>query len=85
MPCGFRSARSSPPSPPSADGKTNAAVYLYRKGKAWMTRIRVGHNDGKETEVLSGLTAEDRVIVNPKGLLPGDGIPVEAEESPVPK
>jgi RND family efflux transporter MFP subunit len=72
--------------PPLTDENANAAVYVYRDGKARLTRVRVGKGDGKETEVISGLTAEDRVVVNPVGLLPPalQEIPVRVE-APEPK
>lgn len=66
--------------PPLGDEKM---VYVYREGKARMTRVRTGYTDGNETEVLSGLTAEDRIVTNPMGLLRGDDVPVQIE-SPEP-
>ena len=47
------------------DEKTNRAVYVYRDGKAHLTPVRVGYKDGKEAEVLSGVTIKDCIIVNP--------------------
>jgi HlyD family secretion protein len=62
-----------------------AAVYVYCNGKARLTRVRVGWSDGKQVEILSGLTAEDRVVLNPKELPRGDEIEVEVEKPAPPK
>lgn len=67
---------------PRADGTANAAVYTYRDGTARLTPVRTGTADGAETEILSGLTSEVRVVLNPKELPTsgGDEIPVRAEK-----
>jgi HlyD family secretion protein len=46
---------------PHSDGH---AVYAVIRGRAVLTPVRVGHSDGRETEVLDGLTADDVVIVH---------------------
>ncbi len=46
----------------------NSAVYVYRDGKARLTQVRVSYRDAKEVEIASGLTADDLVVVDPKGL-----------------
>lgn len=71
--------------PPLADEKGNGAVYVYRDGKARMTRVRIGVRNGKEAEILSGVTAEDDIVANPKGLLPADEVTVEIEKPKTPK
>lgn len=71
--------------PSSIDEKANAVVYVYRDGKARRTRVRVSYNDGKEAEILSGLTAEDRIVATPMGLPFGDEITVEVEKPAAPK
>ena len=58
---------------PPTDG-----VYVYRGGKARWTVVRTGQWGDQEVEILSGLTAEDRVVADPKGLT-GDEVPVRAE------
>jgi RND family efflux transporter MFP subunit len=65
--------------PPLGDAKSNAAVYVYRNGKAIMTRVQVAAQTEAEAEILSGLTANDRVVVDPKVLLPKDDVPVQVE------
>jgi hypothetical protein len=66
---------------PQASGKANAVVYTFRDGKARLTRVQTGYSNGTEIEILSGLTAEDRVVLNPKVLssLGEADIPVQVE------
>lgn len=40
-------------------------TYLYRDEKAVLTTIEAGHTDGRQTEVLSGLNAGDKVLLHP--------------------
>jgi len=51
------------------------AVYVVRDGRARRTRIDIGHQTGREAEVIRGLSQDDRVIVHP-GDLVADGIRV---------
>jgi RND family efflux transporter MFP subunit len=44
-------------------GSSEAEVYVVREGKAHLTPIRIGADDGIVVEVLSGLSAADQVIV----------------------
>jgi RND family efflux transporter MFP subunit len=57
----------------SANG--NATAYVVRDGKAHRTPVKVGHDDGRLVEVLSGLQPEDEVVVRFSGTL-DDGAPV---------
>ena len=41
------------------------AVFLVRDGKARKTLVKFGHRGEQEWEVLSGLTADDEVIIHP--------------------
>jgi RND family efflux transporter MFP subunit len=56
-------------------------VYVVREGKAHRTRIKAVLGGGDEIEVLSGLKATDRVVLDPRGLS-GDVIPVEVKQKP---
>ena len=40
-------------------------TFVFRQGIANLTNIKVGHNDGRFTEVLSGLVAGDQVLLHP--------------------
>jgi HlyD family secretion protein len=52
-------------------------VYRVEDGRARLTPVRIGHNNGLDAEVLDGLQAGDRVIVHP-GDDVDDGARVEA-------
>jgi HlyD family secretion protein len=41
------------------------AVFTARDGRAKLTRVEVGHSDGRETEVPGGLVEGDPVLVHP--------------------
>jgi HlyD family secretion protein len=59
-------------------GKTTddkGKVYVVRAGKAVLTSIDIGQDDGLQMEVLSGIKPTDEVVVHYRGTL-GDGIPV---------
>jgi RND family efflux transporter MFP subunit len=58
-------------------GKTaqgEAAVYVVRDGRAHLTPVKVGVDDGLRVEVLAGLKPDDPVVLKPS--LVGDGAPV---------
>lgn len=59
-------------------GKGEGSVYVVRDGKARKVEVRVGKDDGIDAEILSGLAAEDSVIVRYNGPI-ADGTPVMAE------
>ena len=40
-------------------------TYVYQDGSAKLTAIEAGHSDGRLTEILSGLTAGDEVLLHP--------------------
>jgi RND family efflux transporter MFP subunit len=65
-------------------GGMQARVYVYQDGKARLTTVRVGANDGKEATILAGLKAGDKVVANPKHLM-GNEIEVEVERPAPPK
>jgi HlyD family secretion protein len=58
----------------------NASVYVIRDGKAHLTKIKTGANNGIDVEVLSGLTPRDEVALPTSGSL-AEGQPVEVEEA----
>ena len=59
-------------------GKGDGSVYVVRDGKASKVEVRVGNDNGVETEILSGLTLDDQVITTYNGSLT-EGTPVKAE------
>ena len=50
-------------------------VYVVRDGKARLTSVKLGSNDGIHVEILDGLAASDEVVSGSKGAL-ADGVPV---------
>jgi HlyD family secretion protein len=52
------------------------AVFTLRDGRARLTAVTLGHRNGLQAEILTGLKAGDTVIVQPDGRL-ADGIRVE--------
>jgi HlyD family secretion protein len=40
-------------------------TFVYQNGRARLTSIKAGHSDGRLTEVLSGLTSGDKVLLHP--------------------
>jgi RND family efflux transporter MFP subunit len=49
-------------------------VFVAADGHARLRWLRVGHESGGAVEVLSGLGAEDRVILDPRGLADGRAV-----------
>lgn len=43
--------------------KVSTSVFLHKKGKAFKTPVTVGFNDGKNMEILSGLSGDEALIV----------------------
>jgi HlyD family secretion protein len=41
------------------------AVFLLKDGRASTTIVKVDHRNGRIAEVLSGLSAGDRVVLHP--------------------
>jgi RND family efflux transporter MFP subunit len=58
-----------------------AKVYVVREGRVQPTSVTLGDDDGTTTEILSGLTAEDPVVLNARSI-PEEGIPVSANLIP---
>jgi multidrug efflux pump subunit AcrA (membrane-fusion protein) len=48
-----------------------ADVFVVKNGKAKKTQITVGADDGIRVEVLSGISPQDEVILNPSSLTEG--------------
>jgi HlyD family secretion protein len=61
--------------------KNQHHVYIVRDGKAHLTLVRVGTRSGEKLEILSGVQATDRLVIDPKGLT-GDAVPVEVQKEP---
>ena len=53
-------------------------IYVVRGGKVHKVNVRIGMDNGNEAEVLTGLTADDQVVVRYNGAL-ADGMPVATE------
>jgi HlyD family secretion protein len=53
------------------------AVYRVDRGRARRTIVALGHQTGREAEIISGLSAGDRVVVHPGDTLE-DGIRVRS-------
>jgi RND family efflux transporter MFP subunit len=60
------------------DGK--GAVFVVRDGKAHRVNVQVGKDNGLQAEILSGLHAEDEVVVQSGGSLT-DGLAVQVEST----
>jgi len=60
--------------------KANAFLFLLTDGKAKKTPVKIGFNDGERVEILSGATAEARVLLAGKMTL-ADGQSVNALEA----
>ncbi|MGC3967754.1 MAG: efflux RND transporter periplasmic adaptor subunit [Pirellulales bacterium] len=57
--------------------RESAKVYVAHGGLARLTQVAIGKDTGTEVEVITGLTAENQVVLSPSGALT-DGTPVEA-------
>ena len=56
---------------------TAAFVFVVADGKAQRVAVKIGFNDGKNVEIVSGLAAEQRVILVGKlTLTPGQPVTV---------
>ncbi|MBP3953933.1 efflux RND transporter periplasmic adaptor subunit [Gemmata sp. G18] len=64
---------------------SDRAVYVYRNGKARLTPVRVSYQNEKEVEITSGLTADDLVVTNARGLEWKAEVVVEVERPAPPK
>jgi len=63
-----------------ADRKSKTdSVFVVRDGKLRLLHVEVGQDDGIRAEIISGLSANDRVVARPGNDL-SDGMAVEAEE-----
>jgi RND family efflux transporter MFP subunit len=56
------------------------SVFVVHDGKLHLKPVQVGQDDGVRAEILSGLSAADRVVARPGSDL-AEGEPVEAEEA----
>jgi HlyD family secretion protein len=52
---------------------------VERSGRARLTPVRIGHEDGFEAEVIAGLSPGDVVVLHPSDRV-HDGARVEARE-----
>ncbi len=51
------------------DGQSEGSVFVVRDGKARKAAVHVGNDNGVEAEILSGLGADDRVVVRYNGTI----------------
>jgi RND family efflux transporter MFP subunit len=63
----------------SRDGKSS--VYVVKNGRARLTPINVGQDNGLRVAVVSGLSQNDAVILSPGSEI-AEGIPVQCAEAP---
>jgi RND family efflux transporter MFP subunit len=63
---------------PQKEGK--GAVYVVRDGKARLTAVKLGNDDGIHVEILAGLALSDDVVCGFKGAL-ADGVAVMVVDS----
>jgi HlyD family secretion protein len=54
-------------------------VFAVRSGRARLLRVEVGHSNGRETAIVSGLTAGDEVILHPSDKI-ADGVAIRLRE-----
>jgi HlyD family secretion protein len=54
-------------------------VFAAQGGRARLTRVNVGHSNGRETEIVAGLKAGDEVILHPSDKI-ADGVVIRARE-----
>lgn len=59
-------------------GAGKGTVYVVKGGKAHKVDVEVGNDNGIETEILKGVTADDEVVVSYNGTI-NDGTPVKPE------
>jgi len=50
-------------------------TYLFKNNTATLTPVEAGHSDGRFTEILSGLSAGDELLLHPPDTVK-DGTPV---------
>lgn len=55
-------------------------TYVYQNGAAKHVNLEAGHSDGRFTEILSGLTPGDKVLLHPPDTVK-DGTPVVEREA----
>lgn len=56
------------------------AVFAVVAGRARLTRVRVGHGNGRETEIVSGLAAGDAVVIHASDKV-ADGVRIKRRTS----
>lgn len=66
------------------DRPPRRVIYVVRDGKAHKVLVQTGIQKADQVEILLSLQAMDRIVVNPKVLLPdsSDAIPVEVKKEP---
>ncbi len=58
--------------------KGKGSVYIVKHGKVHRQPVQVGEDNGREVEILSGLTSANQVVVSHSGSI-ADGLAVHAE------
>jgi hypothetical protein len=67
----------------SRSGK--ASVFVVRDGKAKLTQVKVGADDGIRAEVVTGLSPQDQVIVSVSAVTDGTPVIVAQSKNPASK
>ncbi len=57
------------------------AVFALAGGRARLTRVKVGHGNGRETEIVSGLAAGDTVVIHASDKV-ADGVRIKPRARP---
>jgi multidrug efflux pump subunit AcrA (membrane-fusion protein) len=60
------------------DGQGHGAVYTVLDGKVHRKTVQVGMDNGRDVEILQGLSPDDQVVVRYNGSI-ADGLAVQAE------
>lgn len=55
------------------------ALFVARERHARLTRVEVGHSNGRETEITRGLSVGDEVVLHPSDKV-GDGVAITARK-----
>jgi HlyD family secretion protein len=56
------------------------AVYSVNNGRAQVTEVTIGHRNNRIAEVISGLSAGDRVVLHPSDKI-SKGVAVKQRET----
>ncbi len=66
------------------DGKGSGSVFVVESGKVRKKAVKIGADDGVHVEVITGLSANEQVVVNYNGSI-ADGLAVKTEAAKLEK